>query len=571
MAKTKQYPHVEKGMQYVSDVLDGTVEACKYIKLACQRHIDDLAKQSDPHYPYYFDPVKAERFCRFASMMIHTKGKWARKRLVFEPWQLFAFVSVFGWMKRSTHKRRFTEASLFVPRKNGKSAMSAALGNYMLVADGEAGAEVYSVASTEKQAWEVFGPARFMSLWNEEYKNAFGITVGAKNLSVLSSGSKFEPLIGSPGDGSSPHCAIIDEEHEHKTPDAVDTMATGMGSREQPLLWRITTAGTNISGPCYSNYCNCIKVLEGVIERPDVFVLIFTIDEGDDWKDFSVWEKANPNYGVSLNEEFLYKKYCESMQNAEKQNINKCKHLNVWANAAIGWINMAKWEACADPTLQMGDFKDVPCWVGVDLASKIDLAAMMFLFKIPNTGQYAEFLQGQYVLFGKYYLPEETIERPENAHYRAWRDLGLLTQTPGARTDFAYLKEDLRKFVQDEGFIVKELAYDPREAEYLMQDIRECEWASFPCVEVSQSPAYLSEPMKEFEALYLSGNLKHNGCPLLKWQASNVIKKNSRNKSYYPAKERAENKIDGIVASITALSRAMAHVDETASFGIEVW
>lgn len=558
-------------MQYVAGVLDGSIDACKYIRLACQRHVDDLDHQSDPNYPYYFDSTKAERFCRFVEMMIHTKGKWARERLVFEPWQLLAFVSVFGWMKRSNHKRRFTEASLFVPRKNGKSAMSAALGNYMLVADGEAGAEVYCLASTEKQAWEVFGPARQMCLWNSGYKDAFGITAGAKNLSVLNSGSKFEPLIGSPGDGSSPHCAIIDEEHEHKTPDAVDTMATGMGSREQPLLWRITTAGTDISGPCYSNYCNCIKILEGVIDRPDVFILIFTIDVTDDWKDFNVWKKANPNYGVSVYEEYLYKRYREAMQDAEKQNINKCKHLNVWANAAIGWINMAKWEACADPALQMNDFVTVPCWVGVDLASKIDLAAMMFLFKIPIVSQYAEFMRGKYVLLGKYYLPEETIERPENAHYRAWRDRGLLIQTPGARTDFAYLKEDLRQLVQNDGVIVKELAYDPREAEYLMQDIRECEWANFPCVEVSQSPAFLSEPMKEFEALYLSENLKHNGCPVLKWQASNVIKKNSRNKSYYPAKERAENKIDGIVASITALSRAMVHVEESGSFGIEVW
>ena len=271
---------------------------------------------------------------------------------------------------------------------------------------------------------------------------------------------------------------------------------------------------------------------------------------------------------------------------------------------------MAKWQECAVPSMRMEDFMDCECWVGVDLASKIDLAAMMFLFRVPASHKFAEFVKSEYALFGKYYLPEETVERPENAPYRRWRDQGVLTVTPGARTDFTYLENDLKilagrfdllsaellkeqaasvspeaaaaaetwlaicegdseaekdrrkqalltEFASLPKYNFQELAYDPREAEYLMQNIRE--WASFECVEVGQSPSNISEPMKEFEALYLSGKLKHNGCPMLKWQASNVIRKNSSNKSYYPAKQKPANKIDGIVAAIMALARAMLH------------
>lgn len=575
--KKGQFPHVEKAMQYINDVLSGAVPVCKYVKLAAQRHLNDLEKQSDPNYLYYFDAAKAERVCRFVEMMIHTKGKWARTRIVLEPWQCFATAIPFGWMKRANKKRRFREVYIEVPRKNGKSAWAAALGNYMLAADGEMGSEVYCGASKEKQAWEIFGPARLMCQWNEDYRKAFNITVGAKNISILSNGSKFEPLIGNPGDGASPHFAEIDEFHEHRGPELYDTMTTGMGAREQAMCWITTTAGFNTSGPCYTKRSNVIKTLEGVLDNPELFAVIYTIDENDDWQDFDVWKKANPNYGVSLFEDYLRSKYREAMQSAEKQNVNRCKHLNVWSNAAVGWINMAKWEACADPSLKMEQFVGYPCWVGVDLANKIDLTAMMFLFRVPSSSEFAEFLKGEYALFGKYYLPEETIERPENAHYRAWRDQGYLTQTPGARTDYLYLERDLKRVagvfdadMQDatdqkpQPYIVKELTYDPREAEYLMQNIRA--WANFPCIEIQQSPAHISEPMKEFEALYLSGKLRHDGNPLLKWQASNVIRRESRNKSYYPAKERDENKIDGIVAAIMALSRAMTNEDHTSVY-----
>ena len=321
----KLYPHVEAAMGYVDGVLSGRISSCRFIKLACQRHLDDLKKAEEPDYPFYFDPAKAERVCRFVEMMIHTKGKWQRQPLILEPWQLFSIVVPWGWMRRSNHKRRFTEIYEEEPRKNAKSTKLAALGNYMLTADGEPGAEVYCGATSEKQAWEVFKPARLMALWNDEYRDAFSIHVGAKNLAILDGGSKFEPVIGNPGDGSSPSYAIIDEYHEHKTPDQYDTMKTGMGAREQPMLHIITTAGTDISGPCYAKRQEAIKVLEGVLENDALFVLIYALDESDDWKDFAVWAKTNPNLGVSIFEDYLRQVHAETLASAEKQNINLCK------------------------------------------------------------------------------------------------------------------------------------------------------------------------------------------------------------------------------------------------------
>ena len=576
MANKCKFPHADEAAQYALDVVTGRVIACKWVRLAAARHLDDLEQQDDPCFPYYFDAAGTDSFCAFVELMPHIKGKWEGSCIVMEPWQKFTFGIPFGWKKKSNGKRRYRELYIEIPRKNGKSPMGACIGNYMLTADGEPGAEVYSGASTERQAWEVFGPARLMSKKRQDYQRAFNLDVSAKSITIQDTASKFLPIVGKPGDGSSPHCALVDEFHEHDGPELYDTMKTGMAAREQPMLVVITTAGMNSSGPCYDQHCEVIKMLEGSVDKPGLWGVIYTLDKGDDWADLSLWPKANPNYNISVFEDFLIEQHREALQRTDRQNIIKCKHLNLWSNAAIGWINMHKWNSCADKSLKIDDFWGCRCFTGIDLASKVDLVAMMFLFEVLPSHAFARFTGKEYVLFGKYYLPEETIELPENSDYRKWRDLGLITQTPGARTDFAYIEDDLKRMLgrhdllvvngpeetpeQVLVFNIVELGYDQREAEYLMQNIRE--WAPFECVEVPQSPAHMSEPMKEFEALYMSGRLRHDDNPVLNWQAGNVIQRRSRNKSYYPAKERAKDKIDGIVASVTALSRAMTMQEE---------
>lgn len=544
MVNAAQKNFADIATSYAKDVVSGKIVACKYVRLACQRHLDDLSKEKNAEFPFRWDKSFANKICKFVSLMVHTKGEWAGTRINLEPWQCFLLAVPFGWLRKVDGLRRFREIYNEIPRKNGKSILGAGIGLYMFAGDGEPGAEVYAGATSEKQAWEVFRPARNMCLKNPNFKNYFGIYVGAKNLSILADGSRFEPLIGKPGDGASPHCAIVDEYHEHPTPELYDAMSTGMGARSQPMLVTITTAGTDTSKPCYDKREESIKVLEGTLENDELFALIYTIDDSDDWTDWRVWQKANPNLGASLYEDYLRSHLRKATQVASRQNIIKCKHLNIWSNAGAAWINMVKWNACrADVSLD--DFAGEQCWLGVDLASKIDLTAMMLLFPRGD----------EYFLFGRYYLPADTINLPENAHYQRWVSEGHLTETPGARTDYRYLMDDLLVF--NEKFAIQELAYDPREAEMLMQEIRE--QVSFPCIEINQGPALISEPMKEFEALYLDEKLHHDGDPVLAWQASNVVLKSTKTKAYYPGKERMENKIDGIVASIMALSRAKLH------------
>lgn len=278
---------------YVEDVLSGQILSCKWVKLACQRHQNDLLRsQSDPTFSYRFDPNLVERICRFGSKMRHVKGKWAGSQVKLEPWQVFILGSIFGWVRKSDGTRRFREAFVTVCRKNGKSLLAAIIGLYMLVGDNESGSEVYSGATTLDQALEVFRPAFLMVERDPAFRSHFGLDLGGttKNPAAiyrLSDSSRFAPVIGKPGDGASPSCGIVDEYHEHKSPDLYDTLLTGMGARSQPLLFVITTAGVDTSVPCYDKQKEAQKILEGVIEQDELFAIVYTIDAEDDWSDYS--------------------------------------------------------------------------------------------------------------------------------------------------------------------------------------------------------------------------------------------------------------------------------------------
>jgi phage terminase large subunit-like protein len=549
-------------LQYCLDVTSGKIPAGPYVIAACQRHLDDLEWAKTKDFPYQFDKEKAERICKFSTFLPHTKGKWAGQKIQLEPFQLFIFSAIFGWVKKSDKFRRYNVAYVECPRKNGKSQVAAMIGLYMLAADGEKGSEVYSGATSEKQALEVFRPAWMMMHHNEDFKDHLNISLSGNpknptSIYRLYDMSRFEPMIGKPGFGSSPHCAIIDEYHEHRTSEQFDNMNTGMGAREQPLMLVITTAGTDTSSPCYDLHLRAIKVLEKTISDDNMFSIIYGIAPSDDFKDFEVWKKANPNYGVSVNKDYLYRKYTEAMTDASKQNINLCMHLDHWMNAGVAWMNMVKWEACKDTTLKLEDFNGQPCYAAFDLASKIDISSLVLVFEH----------NGGYAAFAKHYLPEETVQLAGNEHYDKWVKQGFIIQTPGARTDFKYIEDDLKAINSDHP--ICELAYDPRESTYLINNVME--WLGpEKCIEITQGPALMSEPMKEVEALIYDCKLWHNGDPVLTWMMGNIVKRQGRNtgpvKYYYPTKERNENKIDGGVCVIMGVGRALTHHDERSQF-----
>ena len=431
-----KHPHVTAAERYARGVAAGKIAACKWVKMACERHRADRKGEKQKQFPFRFDKGNAERACEFIELLSHTKGKWAAEGLLLKlmPWQCFLVCSIFGWLRKADGLRRFRKVLLLVPRKNGKSQIAAAIGLYMLAADGEYGAEVYSGATTEKQAWEVFRPARLMALKAEEFREHFEVEVNASNINIPANGSRFEPIIGNPGDGPSPSCAIVDEYHEHTTDELFDTMETGQGAREQPLMLVITTAGVDLSGPCYALQLEAQKMLERVRPNDALFALIYTVDTGDDWADPKMLKKANPNYDVSVAAEFLIARQREAIESARKQGNFQTKHLDIWVGARDAYFNVRKWQECQEPGLRIEDFEGQACFLSMDLASKIDLAALEILFPRDDD---------TYARFGRYYLPEATVKQAQNEHYQGWQRGGWLTMTDGDMIDHRVIRDDI--------------------------------------------------------------------------------------------------------------------------------
>jgi phage terminase large subunit-like protein len=542
--------------RYAEQVVAGEVLACRWVQLACQRQLNDLARFKGKGSPYRFNPKLVDRdgrsfhpadnLCAFIERLPHVKGPLAGESISLEPWQVFILSTVFGWVK-DDGKRRFRRSYIEVPRGNAKSTLSSAVALYMLAADREGGAEVYSLATTRDQARIVFGDAQTMARRSPGFRSRFSVNVGAHNMHVLASGSKFEALSaeGSTLDGLNIHFGCVDELHAHKTRTVYDVVETGTGKRDNSLLWVITTAGSNRAGICYEVRTFVTKLLAGVFEDDSQFGIIYGLDDGDDWTNEESLIKANPNWGISVRQEILGPLQAKAMQLPSAVNNFKTKHLNEWVNADTAWMDMRAWDANAEPGLDIDAFTGQPCWVGLDLASKTDIAALMLVFQHPE-------IADAYAVFGKYYLPEDTVHAAGNSQYPGWMRTGRLTVTPGNVIDFGWIEADLMDLASR--FSIQAVAFDPFQATQLSTRMLA---EGLPMIEVRPTVLNFSEPMKTLEALVLQKKLAHDGDPVLGWMASNVVAHLDAKDNIYPRKERAENKIDGIMALIMALSRAI--------------
>lgn len=591
-AAPAQHPHVAKALTYAHDVVAGRILACRWVKLACQRHLDDLERSAGSGWPYQFDELAAERVCKFVERFPHVKGKWAIARpgepesrfIRLEPWQCFIICNLYGWLQKEEtpegrHLRRFQLAYIAVPRKNAKSTTVAPLGLYHVAADDEPGAEVFCGATSKEQALEVFRPARQMAAAASSggFRRVFGVEVATESLFVPTSQSFFKPLIGNPGDGSSPSAYICDEFHEHRDSSQFDTMRTGMGAREQPISIVITTAGDDVASPCFQLQQDVQKILSGVFQDEETFGIIYTIDEGDDWTTEEALIKANPNYGVSVNPRQLLGLQQEALRSPRKQNVFKTKRLNVWVHARDPWMDLQAWGRAGDPELRPEQFKGQRCWMAMDLSSKLDITAVMRVFmrdegeddcrrcdgkgKVELDGATIDCVRcggggtlprRHYTVFGRYYLPEERAQQPEAQHYQGWVHDGYLTTTPGNVIDYEQIKNDI--LADARGLDLAGLCFDPWNAAATAQELAA---EGIPVVEVPQTTKHLSEPMKEIEALVLSDRWHHDGNPVLTWMVSNVTSKEDAKGNLFPRKDAKEAKIDGPAAMITAMSRAM--------------
>lgn len=536
------------GLRYAKEVVAGKIPASRFVKAACKRQIDDLKRWKAKGSAYRFDTARANKVCRFIELLPHIKGPKAGELIVLEPWQVFILTTVYGWIK-ADGTRRFRRVYIEVPRGNGKSALSSGVGLYMLCADAEGGAEVYSFATTRDQAKIVFGDAQNMARRTPGLRSHFGVEVNAHNINVVRTASKFEALSaeGSTLDGLNTHFACVDELHAHKTRAVYDVVETSIGKRAQSLLWVITTAGSNRAGICYEVRSFVTKVLAGVAKDESQFGIVYGLDDGDDWTTEEALIKANPNWGISVMPEVLLPLQAKAMTMPSAANNFKTKHLNEWVNADTAWMDMRAWDACKDPTLDPELFTGEPAWVALDLASKVDIAAKVSLHVREIDGKQ------HFFCFGQYYLPRDTVDRGENSQYQGWESMGLLTVTDGAVIDFAVIEDDL--LADCSKFEVREVPYDPFQATQMSTRMAA---QGVPMVEMRPTVLNFSEPMKQLEALVLQGRLHHNGDPVLTWMMSNVVAHMDAKDNIYPRKERPENKIDGVVALIMALGRALA-------------
>jgi phage terminase large subunit-like protein len=548
------YPNVNAAQKYARDIVGGRIPACSYVRAACARHLDDIRASKAKSYPYRFDRDLAERVCRFIQLLPHTKGEWARgkQRIKLEPWQLFLFSVAFGWVRKSDKARRFREVYTEVPRKNGKSIIAAGAGVYAFCADNEYGAEVYCGATSEKQAWEVFGPAMKMVKKLPSLRKRFGIVPWARKIE-RTDGSKFEPVIGDPGDGSSPSFTVVDEYHEHPDSRLYDTMLTGMGARNQPMMWVITTAGYDIAGPCYELRERVIEMLEGTSQDDEIFGIVYTIDADDDWTSEAALYKANPNIGVSVKVNFLKSMQAQAIARARQTNKFKVKHLNLWVTSKEAFFNLEEWKRCGDTTLTPEQFAGWNCYLGFDLARKLDMNSMARLFVKTIDGK-----RHYYCVSPRFWVPEDTAHDNDDMRmaqrYQAWIESQHLFATEGSEVDYREILETAKEVHTVTPAL--ESPIDPHGAANLSHQLED---EGLSPISITQNYTNMSDPMKELEAAIIAGRFHHDGNPIMTWCIGNVVGKHlpGNDDVVRPIKQGDHNKIDGAVALIMAIGRAM--------------
>jgi phage terminase large subunit-like protein len=548
--------------RYVRDVLDGKILACQFIQQACQRHLDDLS-QGKKRGIWYCEQA-AQHAVDFFSLLPHSKGKWAGKPFELSPWEDFIIRSIFGWLWIETNFRRFRIAYVCVPKKNGKSTLAAGIGNYLLVADEEPGAEIYTAATKMDQARIIHSEAIRM-VKNSELREV--VSVYKDNLSIDETASKYVPLGADAGtlDGLNTHGALIDELHAHKKRHLFDTLKTSMVARDQPLMFCITTAGTDRHSVCYEQHEYASKLLRRVFEDDRFFAYISTIDKKDDWTDIKSLEKANPNWGVSVNVELVKADLETAKRTPSAQNSFKRFHLNIWVQQVIRWLDVDKWKAQGS-VVDVESLLGKPCYGGLDLASVSDMTAWVMAFPAREISN--EYDEEEVFLWMRFWCPEERLEDVSNIyaeHYQNWAKEGFLTTTPGDALDYNQVKKDVLEDCKR--FNVVSINIDRLFHGYqLSSELQEELEGVTEVYGMGQGYLSMTTPSKELERRYRDKKIHHGNNPVLLWMADNVAISQDPAGCIKPNKDKSQGKIDGIVAAIMALDRLMKSGQSGESF-----
>lgn len=525
--------------------------------LAVERHYRDL--QEGHKRGLIFSPAHGWHVIDYIErFFLHIKGALAGTPILLDPWQKFWTAVLYGW-RRLDGRRRFTRGYEEVARKNGKSTWKAPQGAYLFMMDGEAGAEVYAVASTREQAMTVFKPAfENMKRWRRKsagMARSFRIFEGMNQERVEAGASIFRPIASNADaqDGFNPSAVLFDELHAQKSREQWDVLESGFGARSQPLLSAITTAGFILDGICVEVRTYLISVLEGKRQDDDVFGYIYTLDAGDDPFKEENWHKANPGLGSSKTIDYLRGMARKAKALPSALANFKTKDLNIWCNDAEGWFDLDVWDKGKkkfEPTTLAGR----ECYGGLDLASTRDLTALALIFPPVEPG-------GEWHLLVWVWCPRAKVATQEDdaAPYDRWEKEGWLTVTEGDVTDYKPVMDKVRQVCRD--YDVKQIGFDKWNALQLCNDLIDEE---LPLVEVPQNTGGMYPGSKKLEELIYSKRLRHNGNPLLRWAAGNVALLTDSNENFRPDKKRSKKngRIDPIVATVMALSRAVTYVED---------
>jgi len=529
-------------MQYVNDVLTGRIVAGKWLRLACARQRRDLARKD---WGYRWSDWHAADVCGFVEKLPHIEGTWTTRTIQLEPVQIFLLTTLFGW-RTADGGRRFSLAYICAARKFAKSTLAAAITLYCLTCEQEPGPQIIIGATTGQQAQKVFRPASEMVKRTPDLRAAFGVAAWAHAITCETTGGFIQPINakGSTQDGWNPYVAVLDELHAHPTPALYNVIRSSLGSRANQLILIVTTAGHSVAGICYEQESLAKKILDQVIDADHFFAVIFAIDDDDDVFDEACWMKANPMIGITPSWQKMREYAAEARVSPLALGEFTTKRCNRWAGAAEAWLNLARWDACADPSLTIDRFVGRPCWIGGDLSDCNDLTATVRLFADG----------GQLFAFPRFYLPRDLVDAKAataTAHYRAWANAGLLELTDGNAIDHNRIGADVRADCQR--FDVRAIRFDRYQSAQLMTGLAS---DGLPAVILPKNAATWTAPAQELEKAILAGTFRHSGHPVYRWNASNVCTSRRIDHSILTKKDTpmSPNKIDGIDATIAALS-----------------
>jgi phage terminase large subunit-like protein len=516
----------------------------------------------------WFDPVLGQKVLDFfGECLRHVEGALAGQPFKLEPWEQAILANLFGWQRidrLGRQVRRYRETLIYIPRKNGKTPLAAGICNYCLFCDNEPGAQIYSAAAEKEQAALLFRHAKGMIEQEPELDARAIIYRALKSVALKGDPASTYKVLSAEANtkhGGNSHLVLIDELHAQPNRDLVDVLLTSMASanRRQPLIVYITTADFARPSICNEKHDYACKVRDGVIPDPSFLPVIYEATPADDWTVPATWKKVNPNLGVSVSLEYLERECQRARETPAYENTFKRLHLNMKTEQDVRWLGIDKWDACAG-AIKVAELGGRPCYAGLDLASTTDLAALVLLF--PSDGEPID-----YDVLPFFWIPTEGARRREHRDrvpYETWARDGLITATEGDVVDYDRIRARINELGQ--AYHVKEIAIDRWNSTQLATQLA---GDGFEIFGFGQGFASMSAPTKELETLILGGRIRHGGHPVLRWNASNVSVETDAAGNVKPSKKKSTEKIDGIVALIMALGRAM--VSPSVEVGMEFW